>query len=78
MHKVGVEQLRGSNSRNCEKSREKSKERRPQLRGLNDCWYYGKLGHKKKDCWNLNKNEGDKLDGDKEANVVSKKYKRDA
>ena len=43
---------RGSNSRNCGKSRGKSKGRRYQSRGSNDCWYCGKPGHKKKDCWN--------------------------
>ena len=43
---------RGSNSRNHGKSREKSKGRRSQSRGPNNYWYYGKLGHKKKDCWN--------------------------
>ena len=32
----------------------------------------------KKDCWNRKKNEGDKPDGDKEANVVSKKSDEDA
>ena len=68
---------RGSNSRNCGKSRGKSKGRRSQSRGWNDCWYCGKLGHKKKDCWNRKKNEGDKLDGDKEANVVSNKSDED-
>ena len=51
---------RGSNSRNHGKSRGKSKGRRSQPRGPNDCWYCGKLGHKKKDCWNQKKNEGDK------------------
>ena len=69
---------RGSNSRNHGKSRGKSKGRRSQSRGPNDCWYCGKPGHKKKDCWNLKKNEGDKPDGDKEANVVSKKSDEDA
>ena len=34
------------------KSRGKSRGRRSQSRGPNDCWYSGKLGHKKKDCWN--------------------------
>ena len=43
---------RGSNSRNRGKSRGKSKGRRSQSRGPNDCWYYGKPGHKKKDFWN--------------------------
>ena len=39
---------RGNNSENCGKSRGKSKGRRSQSRGLNDYWYYGKPGHKKK------------------------------
>ena len=43
---------RGSNSRNHEKSKGKSNGRRSQSRGPNECWYCGKLGHKKKDCWN--------------------------
>ena len=42
---------RGCNSRDHGKSREKSKGRRSQSRGPNDCWYYGKTWHKKKDCW---------------------------
>ena len=41
---------RGSNFGNCGKSRGKSKGRRSQSIGPNDCWYYGKLGHKKKYC----------------------------
>ena len=41
---------RGSNFGNHGKSRGKSKGRRSQLRGPNDYWYCGKLGHKKKDC----------------------------
>ena len=69
---------RGSNSKKYGKSKEKSKGRRSQSRGPNDCWYYGKLRHKKKDCWNGKKNEGDKLDGDKEANIVSKKFEEAA
>ena len=69
---------RGSNSGNCGKSRGKSKGRRSQLRGPNDCWYCGKPRHKKKDCWNQKKNEGDKVDGDKETNVVSNKSEEDA
>ena len=69
---------RGSNSKNHEKSRGKSEWRRSQSRGPNDYWYYGKLGHKKKDCWNQKKNEGDKLDGEKEANVVSNKSDEDS
>ena len=69
---------RGSNSKNHGKSRGKSKGRRSQSRGLNDYWYYGKPRHKKKDRWNRKKNEGDKPDGDKEANVVSNKSDEDA
>ena len=69
---------RGNNSRNCGKSRGKSKGRRSQSKGPNDYWYYGKPGHKKKDCWNRKKNEGDKPDGDKEENVVSNKSEEDA
>ena len=42
---------RGNNSRNRGKSRAKSKGKRSQSRGPRDCWYYGKLGHKKKYCW---------------------------
>ena len=62
---------RGGNFRNHGKSRGKSKGMRSQSRGLNDYWYYGKPRHKKKGFWNWKKNEGDKLDGDKEENVVS-------
>ena len=69
---------RGTNSKNCGKSRGKSKGRRSQSRGPNDCWYCGKPGHKKKDCWNRKKNEIDKPDGDKEANVISNKSNEDA
>ena len=69
---------RGSNSGNCGKSRGKSKGRRSQSRGPNDCWYCGKPGHKKKDCWNQKKNEGDKPNGDKEENVVSNKLEEDS
>ena len=47
---------RGSNSGNRGKSRGKSKGRRSQSRGPNDCWYCGKPGNKKKDCWNQKKN----------------------
>ena len=42
---------RGSNFKNHGKSRGKSKGKRSQSRGLRDCWYYGKIGHKKKYCW---------------------------
>ena len=69
---------RGNYSRNHGKSRGKSKGRRSQLRGPNNCWYCEKPGHKKKDCWNQKKNEGDKPDGDKEENVVSNKSNEDA
>ena len=62
---------RGSNSRNYRKSRGKSKGRRSQLIGPNDCEYCGKIGHKKKDCWTRKNNEGDKQNGNKEANVVT-------
>ena len=58
---------RGNNSRNHGKSRGKSKGRRSQLRGPNDCWYCGKPGHNKKDCWNQKKNEEDKPEGNNEA-----------
>ena len=43
---------RGSNFKNHGKSRGKPKGRRSQLRGPNYCRYCGKLGYKKKDCWN--------------------------
>ena len=49
-----------------------------QCRGPRDFWYCGKLGHKKKDCWNRKNNEGDKLEGTKEENVVSNKSEEDA
>ena len=42
---------RANNSRNHGKSKGKSKGKRSQLRGPKDCWYCGKLGHKKKYCW---------------------------
>ena len=42
---------RGNNSRNRRKSRRKSKGKRSQSRAPRDCWYCGKLGHKKKECW---------------------------
>ena len=41
---------RGNNSRNHGKSKGKLKGKRSQSRGPKDCWYYGKLGQKKKDC----------------------------
>ena len=41
---------RGSNFGNRGKSRGNSKGRRCQSRGLRDCWYCGKIGHKKKYC----------------------------
>ena len=34
--------------------------------------------HTKKDCWTQKNNEGDKLEGNKEANVVSNKSDDDA
>ena len=40
---------RGNNSGNHGKLRGKSKGKRSQSRGPRDCWYYGKLGHNKKD-----------------------------
>ena len=46
---------RGSNSGNCGKSRGKSKGRRSQSRGPNDCWYCGKPGHKKEYFWTRKK-----------------------
>ena len=63
--------------KNHGKSRGNLKGRRSQLSWLNDYWYYGKPRHKKKDYWNWNKNEIDKPDGDKEANVVSNKSDED-
>ena len=42
---------RGNNSINHGKSRGNSKGKRSQSRGPRDCWYCGKSGHKKKDCW---------------------------
>ena len=42
---------RGNNSRNHEKSKGKSKGKRSQSRGPKNCWYCGKIGHKKKECW---------------------------
>ena len=76
MYKAQEELLRQNNFRNHGKSRGKG--RRSQSRGPNDYQYCGKTGHKKKDCWNRKKNEGDKPDGDKEANVVSNKSEEDA
>ena len=60
MDKFKVEQMRGSNSRNHVKSSRKSKVKRSQCRGLRDWWFYGKIGHKKKDCWTKKNNERDK------------------
>ena len=62
---------RGSNSRNRGKLRGKLKGARSQSRGPRNCWYCRKLGHKKKDCWTRKNNEGNKLDEDTEANVVT-------
>jgi len=69
---------RGSNSRNHGKSRGKSKGKRSQPKGPRDCWYYGKIGHKKKDFWTQKNNEGDKSEWSKESNVVSNKFEEDA
>ena len=55
-----------------EKSRGKSKKGRSQSRGKKDCWYCGKPGHLKKDCWSRKNKEGDKNENDsKEANIAS-------
>ena len=62
---------RGNSFGNCGKSRGKSKGKRSQSRGPRDCWYCGRLWHKKKYCWTQKNNEGDKLEGNKEANVVT-------
>ena len=64
---------KGNSFENHGKSRGKSKGKRSQCRGLRDCWYYGKLGHKKKDCWTQKNDEGDKPKGNMEANMVSNK-----
>lgn len=69
---------RGNNSRNHGKSRGKSKGKRSQSRGPRDCWHCGKPGHKKKDFWTQKKEEGEKQDGNNEANVVSNKSEEDA
>ena len=69
---------RGNKSRNHGKSRGKSKGKRSQSRGPRDCSYCGKTGHKKKDCWTRKNNEGDKLEGNKKAYVVSNKSEEDA
>ena len=66
-----------NNFRNHGKSRGKSKGKRSQSKGSRDCWYCGKLGYKKKDCWTQKNNEGDKLEGNKEGNLVSNKSKED-
>ena len=68
----------GNKFGNHGKSRGKSKGKRSQSRGPKDCWYYGKPGHKKKDCWTQKNNEGDKIEGNKKENVVSNKSKEDA
>ena len=69
---------RGNNSKNCGKSRGKSKGKRSQSRGLRDYQYCGKVRHKKKDCWTQKNNEGDKLEENKEENVISNKFEEDA
>ncbi len=40
---------RGNDFKNHGKSKRKSKGKRSQLRRLNNCWYYGKPGHMKKE-----------------------------
>ena len=50
---------------------ESKKGKMSKSRGPRDCRYYGKLGHKKKDYWIQKNNEGDKLEGNKEENVVT-------
>ena len=72
-HRRGRMNERGNNFGNHGKSRGKSKRKRSQSRGPRDCWYCGKLGHKKKYLWTLKNNEGEKKDGRKEENVVSNK-----
>ena len=62
----GITTKRGNNFGNHGKSRGKSKGKRSQSRGSRDCWYCGKLRHKKKDCWTQKKNEGDIPNRDKE------------
>ena len=55
-----------------DKSREKSKKGCSQSNGKKDCWYCGKPGHLKKDCWSQKNKQGDRSDNDsKEANVAS-------
>lgn len=55
-----------------EKSWGKSKKGCSQSRGKKDCWYCGKPGHLKKDCWSWKNKEGDKNESDsKEANIAS-------
>ena len=77
MHKADAEWQRENNSKNIEKSRGKSKGKRSQSRGPRDCWYCGKPWYKKKYCWTRKKNEGDKLEGNMEENVVSNKSEED-
>ena len=64
---------RGNDSRNPGKSRGKPKGKRSQSKGPRDCWKCGKSGHKKKDYQTRKNNEGDKPEGNKEENVLSKK-----
>ena len=74
----GKTKERGNNYGNHGKSRGKSKDKRSQSRDKRDCWYCGKPGHLKKDCWSRKNKEGDRKEGSKEANVVSNKSDEDA
>ena len=68
---------RENNFGNYGKLRGNSKGKRSQARGSRDCWYCGKLRHKKKYCWTRKNNEGRNLEGNKEENVVDKKSEED-
>ena len=55
-----------------DKSWGKSKKGCSQSKGKKYCWYYGKPGHLKKDCWSQKNKQGHGNDDDsKEANVAS-------
>ena len=41
---------RGNNSKNCGKIKRKVKGEEVSIERINDCWYCGKIGHKKRDC----------------------------
>lgn len=74
----GRSKERGNNHGSHGKSWGNSKgNKMSQSRGLKDYRYYGKPGHWKKDCWSQKNNEGDKLEGNKEENVVSNKFEED-